>query len=219
MQKYIIGVAAIIVLGVLGNYVLKSNRDTLSPSTTTGDHVGQMATSTYATSTFSVVYPSDYTADTSYEYDQVNPKKPIHGVKFTIPGTMATGTNLAADTYISIEQLPRAKQCTGDIYLHDNVKAASMTDNLPAQAGGVEYSVATSSSSGAGNLYEEQVFALSGTSPCTAVRYFIHSSNIENYTPGTVQEFDRTALTNAFDTIRRSLMLGSAPAVAPTTTP
>ena len=41
-------------------------------------------------------------------------KKLIHGVKFTIPMTMATGTNLSSDTHLSIESLPRAKNCTGE---------------------------------------------------------------------------------------------------------
>lgn len=163
---------------------------------------GQAATSTYATSTFSIVYPSDYTVDESYKYDRVNPKKPISGVKFTVPGAMATGTNLASDTYLSVEWLPRAKKCTGDIYLAANVRAQTMTDT-----NGVEYSVATSSGAGAGNLYDEMVYALSGSSPCTAVRYYIHSSEIGNYTPGSVQPFDQASLLSAFDKIRRSLVL------------
>ena len=41
-----------------------------------------------------------------------------------------------------------------------------------------------------------------------AVRYFIHSSNIGNYPEGAVREFDRQALLNQFDQIRRSLILG-----------
>jgi hypothetical protein len=83
---------------------------------------------------------------------------------------------------------------------------------------GAEYSVATSSEAAAGNLYEEMVYALSGISPCTAVRYYIHSSNIGNYATGTI-EFDRAALLAAFDKIRMSLTLGSTPASAPTTIP
>lgn len=162
-----------------------------------------MATSTFATSTYAVVYPSTFSANESYAYDQISPTKLIHGVKFVIPGTMATGTNLSSyDTGISIEQLPRAKNCTADIYFLDNVHAQMINDN------GIEYSVATTSGAGAGNLYEEQVYALVGSHPCTAVRYFIHSTNIGNYDPSTnIREYDRTALMTAFDTIRRSLIL------------
>ena len=176
----------------------------------------QPATETYATSTFAITYPAGYTADASYIYDQVNPKKPISGVKFTIPGSMATGTNLSSDTYLSVEWLPRAKKCTGDIYLAANVRPHSET------FASTTYSVATSSGAAAGNIYEESVYALQGSSPCIAVRYFIHSGNIGNYPaqgePGAVGEFDRAALLSAFDTIRASLLLGT-PAPAPTTTP
>ena len=170
----------------------------------------QIATSTYATTTFSAVYQRDFTADDSHIYDQVNPKKPIHGVRFTIPLAMATGTNLASDTYLSVEQLPRAKNCTGDIYLAANVRPISLTEN------GINYSLATSSGAAAGNLYEEMVYALSGSSPCTAVRYFIHSTAAANYEPGAIREFDRAALLVAFDAIRASLTLSPTPA-APVT--
>ncbi len=213
MGKYIIG-AAVFIIVILGGYYLLYGMQAATPQESGSPAPMGMATSTYATSTFSLVYPSDYTADDSYTYTQVNPKKPISGVKFTIPSTMATGTNLAADSYVSIEWLPRAKSCTGDIYLAANVKPETLNDS-----NGVAYSVATSSDAGAGNRYEETVYALSGSEPCTAVRYLVHYSAIENFTPGTVQEFDRSALIAAFDTIRQSLVLGSAPAAMPSTTP
>ncbi len=205
MTKYIVGAVVLIILLGGGYYLLQGSKGASSapPGGGTPSPMG-VATSTYATSTFSVVYPNDYTLDASYAYDQVNPKKPIYGVKFTIPGTVATGTNLASDTYISVEQLPHAKNCTGDIYLAANVKSQTINDN------GVQYSLATSSGAAAGNIYEEAVFALPGSQPCTAVRYFVHSSNIGNYPPGAVQPFDGQALLAAFDTIRRSLVLNAA---------
>jgi hypothetical protein len=38
------------------------------------------------------------------------------------------------------------------------------------------------------------------------VRYFVHSTNIGNYPEGAVTAYDRTALLDAFDAIRRSLV-------------
>ena len=148
---------------------------------------------------FSLKYPNDFSMDESYSNISVNQKKPISGVKFTIPLSMATGTNLSSDTGLSIEQLPHAKNCTGDIYLAANVKPHKVVDNA------VTYSVATSSGAAAGNLYEEMVYAVASSSPCIAVRYFIHSSAIGNYS-GVVREFDRTALLTVFDKIRKSLV-------------
>lgn len=153
-----------------------------------------------------VKYPRTYSLNEAYQYMGV-PNKPIDGVKLTIPTDMATGTNLSMDTGISIEQLPRAISCTGDIFVLDNVKANAVTEN------GVVYSVATTSDAGAGNRYEETVYAIEGSKPCTAVRYFIHYSAIENFGPGAVREFDRAALLADFDKIRASVIV-----TAPTAT-
>lgn len=210
MQKqYIIGGALAIFVLIAISYLLMGDtaQPVATPEPAPAAVVAQIATSTYATTSFSIVYPASFTLSDTYAYTQANPKKPIHGVKFTIPMEVATGTNLAAaDTGVSIEQLPRAKKCTGDIYLADDVRPVELTDN------GITYSVATTSSAGAGNFYEEAVFAISGSSPCTAVRYFIHSMNIGNFEPGTVREFDKPALIASFDTIRKALTLIPQPA-------
>jgi len=201
MAKYVVGGVAIILAVVGGYYLIKPlpNPEQAAPASPV-----QMATSTYATTTWSATFPQNYTVDESYAYEGV-PKKPIHGVKFTIPGETATGTNLSTDTGISVESLPRAKRCTGDIYLLTDVRAHTISD------GGVEYSLATTTGAAAGNMYEEQVWALTDSSPCTAVRYFIHSGNIGNYPaagePGSVREFDRATLLADFDKIRQSLIL------------
>ena len=198
MAKYF--VAAIAILLVAGGAYYWWTMDASTTPTTTPPVVQQTATSTYATTTFSLIYPQNFSVDDSYAYEQFE-GKPIHGVKFSIPLTMATGTNLSADTYLSIETLPRANTCTGDIYVVPNVRAATVTEN------GVTYSLATTTDAGAGNRYEEMVYALEGSKTCTAVRYFLHSMAIENFEPGVVHEYDRDALLAAFDAIRHSLTL------------
>ena len=210
-MKYVVAVGGILIVVIAAGYYIKYGTGAPAgelPQAPANTTMG-VATSTYATSTYSIVYPQDFTVDETYVNTEVNPKKPIHGVSFTIPGTMATGTNLSADTHVAVEQLPRAKKCTADIYLQQNVKPVDTTD------GGVAYSVATTSDAGAGNFYEEMVYALSGSSPCTAVRYFIHSSNIQNYPDGAVKEFDHAALLSAFDSIRQSLQLQGGMSATP----
>ncbi len=151
----------------------------------------------------SISYPNDYIVNTAYANSSFGDKKLIHGVSFTIPSSMATGTNLSSDTYVAVEQLPNAKNCTADIFILDNVKATTVQD------GGTTYSVASTSDAGAGNRYEETVYALPDSKPCTAVRYFVHYGVIENYPAGQVTAFDRAALLSSFDTIRRSLKLSA----------
>ena len=173
---------------------------------TTSTQGGEENWNTYASSTaaFSIGYPSDYTVDEQYVYDQLGPGRYIPGVRFVIPTSMATGTNLSDyDTGVSVETLPKATNCSASFFLYDSPKAVSYTDN------GVTYSVASTSGAGAGNFYEEEVWAIPGTKPCIAVRYFIHSTNIGNYPPDTVTEFDRQALLEQFDKIRQSLVLGN----------
>ena len=198
----IVGILIVAVLGALGYFGWKTY-SAPSPNAPKEETPLVDDTNMYASSTMriSVTYPKDYRVDESYVNTSVTPKKPISGVKFIIPLIMATGTNLADDTGISIEQLPRAKNCTGDIYLAANVKAVTLVE------GNTSYSVATSSGAAAGNVFEEIVYAIASSSPCTAVRYFIHSGNIANYPPGAVHEFDRAALRAAFDKIRQTLLL------------
>lgn len=154
---------------------------------------------TFSSSTLgvSIKYPKEYIFNSAYAYDAFGQKKLIQGVKFSIPATMATGTNLAADSGVSLEWLPNARNCTGDIYLKANVKPLRITE------GTTEYSLATSSTKVGGGTNEEWVYALVGSKPCTAVRYFIHTT-ADTSTP---QQFDRASLLFQFDKIRKSLVV------------
>src|SRR3989344_3246773 len=204
MAKYFIGVIVIVLVALGAYYAWQMYGTEVAPPLAPAPE--EAATLTYATSTFTIAYPSTYSVDDAHAYDQFEGKS-IAGVKFTIPESETVGTNLSSDTHLSVESLPRAQNCTGDIYIVPNVKAVDLT------VGSTTYSVATSTGAAAGNIYEEQVFAIKDSKPCTAVRYFIHSSNIGNFAPAegestSVKEFDRSALLRAFDEIRDSLVLG-----------
>lgn len=157
-------------------------------------------TGTIASSTMGYIltYPLDFRAEENHVYPFSSTKN-ILGFRVGVPADMATGTNLSADSYLSVEQLPNARACTGDIFMKANVKASTVTE------GAVAYSVASSSEAAAGNRYDEVVYALKDSKPCTAVRYYIHSTNIQNYPAGSVSEFNRAALMLEFDQIRGSL--------------
>lgn len=146
-------------------------------------------------------YPEGFTVDSKYSYIGLGPKKGIAGVKFTIPKSYASSTNLSTDTYMSVESLANASTCTPALFLLDKVTPIMVTDS------GVNYLVASTTGAAAGNRYEETVYALSGTHPCIAIRYFVHYGAIENYPKDTVKAFDRDLLIGTFDAMRRSLVV------------
>lgn len=154
---------------------------------------------------FTLRLPNLGTTTDAYRVDvthtrQTGDDKKTTGVKFSIPSSMATGTNLSADSYISVEQL-NASTCAAAIFSETASTTTSIVD------AGTQYSVVNEVSAGAGNRYNETIYALPETTPCTAVRYVIHSMAIENYPAGTVKEFNLVALTAQFDQIRQSLVV------------
>jgi membrane-bound inhibitor of C-type lysozyme len=157
-----------------------------------------------AGSGFSVRYPEGYAVNTEYKYQSLGPGKDIYGVKFTIPASLAEGKNLSSfDTGVSIEAILAVDDCRADLFLsHQEIESQRITDST-----NVEYTVAFSNEGAAGNRYEERVWALTGTNPCVGVRYFIHSTNIENYEPGTIEQFDPRDFLEDFDKIRQSLVV------------
>jgi len=158
----------------------------------------------YKSTGFSIATPPGWTVDTGYDYQELGPGQDIHGVSFTIPASLAKGTNLSSNSYISVETLPSLKTCTASPFLSGAEAKPSVTQN------GVTFSVAEATQGAAGNFYDETVYAAKGTSPCIAVRYFIHSTNIGNYDPGTIKAFDGAALLAQFDAIRKTLVLDPA---------
>lgn len=180
------------------------NVQTYSNCVTAGEVPGGIkGWETYAKplSNYAIQYPQTYTINPTYLYTQLGPGKEIKGVKFTIPQSVALGTNLSSDSGISVEEVSGASSCAASRFLYDVTNHRMVSEN------GIDYSVGEAGGAAAGNLYEERVYAIPGTSPCLAVRYFIHSTNIGNYEPGTVREFDRAALLKEFDAIRRTLKL------------
>ena len=149
---------------------------------------------------FSIRYPSGYTAEV-FKNTELGEDKAIYGVKFQIASSTAAGTNLGADTYLSVEEIPQVKTCTASLFINPGTATTMLEEN------GTTYSVASSTDAGVGNRYEEHVYAIQGTNPCIALRYFIHYSVFENYPAGSIARFDEAALMKQFDAIRSTLMI------------
>ena len=154
---------------------------------------------------FSIRYPAGWSVDAAYRYTALGPGRSIAGVSFTVPESLAAGTNLAPDTRLSVEELPGAvpdtASCAAGRFLGPGAAASDTT------ADGTDYSVARRTDAGAGNRYRETVWAIPGSRPCLAVRYFVHWSVLENYPPGAVSAFGDEALAGRLDAMRRTLVV------------
>lgn len=149
---------------------------------------------------YHISYPPSWKVDTAHDYQALGPGKDLYGTAFVVSPSTASGTNLSDESYLSVETLPGTGTCTADKFLDDADEAGVHTE----KDNGITYSVEHGNDAGAGNFYEETVYAVQGSYPCLAIRYFIHSTNIENYPPGTVKEFDKTKLLATFDKMRAS---------------
>ena len=155
---------------------------------------------------FALRYPDNFRINESYFYTilkQGEEDKMIEGVKFSIPFEVATGTNLSSDSYISVEKIPNPiNKCDANFFLNDDSKLIQVVT-----IDGREFSVASSTGAGAGNRYEETIFATKAESSCIGVRYFIHSTVFENYPDGSINKFNKDELIDTFNKIRDSLIL------------
>lgn len=127
------------------------------------------------------------------------PSSTTSGVQFVIPALVATGTNLSADSYFSVEHSDRTGICEPSLFLDGSHATSSLLEN------GLTYTVASSSNAGAGNRYDETVYVISGSDPCIAIRTFVHYTVFENYASGTISQFDVQSLKAIFDQIRQTI--------------
>lgn len=150
---------------------------------------------------FSIRYPAGWSVDTTYRYTALGPGRAIAGVSFTVPDSLAAGTNLSADSRLSVEEIPGTGRCSADRFLGRGARVQVDT------VGGTAYSVGRREDAGAGNRYGETVYALPGTRPCIGVRYFLHWTVLQNYPPGTVRAFDERGLLDRLDAMRGTLVV------------
>lgn len=193
----VVGIPLVILIALVAFFV----RSTKGPSA-----VGPQKTDGFASApgllvhsnpAFALRYPDGFVVNEKYVYSGMGPGKEIQGVSFTIPKAVAEGTNLGEDSYMSVEW-KEGLGCTVSSFLDHAENEQTIVD---ADA---SYLVGMSVGAGAGNRYEEIIY-LPNLGGCTAVRYFIHTSTLENYPAGSVKAYDRSALLAAFDGMRRSL--------------
>jgi hypothetical protein len=138
--------------------------------------------------------------DETYVHD-IGPGRRATGVKFTVNPDRVAGTNLAPDSYLSVESLSTLVTCDATPYLRD---PRTMP---PVKDGAYTYSLARESVPGDASTYEETVYVRTGEGRCLAVHYVIHINNLGQYNLGTVRPFKSASLLEEFDKMRRSLVI------------
>jgi hypothetical protein len=113
------------------------------------------------------------------------------------------GTNLSADSFVKVEKSATTESCAWRNFADENDLAGAENKSVAilSNEDGVDSVYFTDA--GAGNLYEINLFAKTVGEECLGVKYFVHSTNIGNYEPGTVLPFDQQSLYKSFDEIRR----------------
>jgi hypothetical protein len=150
---------------------------------------------------FSIAYPEGWSVDTGHVYPTPVHDNRLAGVAFIVPQSLSAHTNLSSDSYVAVESADGVSSCEASDFLDQ-----PMTQRNEMK-GATRWSIATLGDAGAGNFYDETVYALEGSRPCLAIRYFIHSTNVANYPEGTVKQFDHALLVDMFDRIRSTFAL------------
>ena len=151
---------------------------------------------------YSISYPPDWTFDKDGAYSFSNPA--LKGSAIHVPARLTNGTNLSANSRLSVESLP-GSSCTPAQFASQTADPIAGVHTLKAD--GRVYTAAVSEDPYPGRDAKSYLFLINGTSPCIAVRYLVIASDMGAYDPGTVRAFDAKKLTALFDRIRATVTL------------
>ncbi len=84
---------------------------------------------------------------------------------------------------------------------------APETANGKVAFNGYDFTSSVASDAGAGNIYDQYIYRVAEQGVCYEAIFFIHYSNIGNYSPGAVKEFDQPGLLQKFNGILAAIQL------------
>jgi hypothetical protein len=144
--------------------------------------------------------------------------KSATGISLTYPDTFAPALpvqgNYKTDPVLTLQLIESdlyEKTNLSEVYLMfssspDSRVVSTCTEPNPNGGGGPEYPAdevtvngltfvhTTAEGAGAGNYYQQEIFRTVYNNACNEVIFYIHYTNVGNYTPGTVFEFNRDAV-------------------------
>lgn len=121
-------------------------------------------------------------------------KLPVIAV--SLPKEMFAGTNLK-EAVVAFGIDTSASAVTNCYRLDNAEVVASSTKNV----NGIEFRVFESTDAGAGNLYESKTYRFVKGDYCYEINEVLHSTNIYNYEPGTIKEYDKTKFVGILERI------------------
>jgi len=199
-MKYLKYLLILIIIGAIGTFItflVTAKTDVISQSATPTDTPKPYISTLF---NFTITPQPGFTLQEAYLNQTLGPGREIPGIAFQVPEQLTKGTNLSADSYIAVEKLPDV-DCEPGSFLD------SATSVETVAIGTNTFVKSSASDAGAGNLYIDTVYVVGKGDACYSVRTVEHTTNILNYEPGTVKEYDRKALQKDFIAMIESLTL------------
>jgi hypothetical protein len=188
--------AIIIVLGIFGAYYYFVASQP-APAPQLQNQSENWKTYSNQTNGYEISYPvANIQHVTATESGLLNPNVKVQREKFTVAESFTKGTNLSSDSGMIIEIYNSAYLCQAD-YI-----PAGFQDAQTATIKGVKYSVAVSDGAAAGNRYQQKVYKTLQNNKCISIFVNTHSTNIGNYEPGTIKEFNKAS----FDSVMSRML-------------
>jgi len=150
---------------------------------------------------FTIVHPVSALMQTSgFEGYLPTTQTPVVG--FALPESLFAGTNLGdAGVYIGATSSPRVvATCTNPSSADGETLVGDMVVD------GAAFKITISTGVGAGNIYDATSYRTVREGTCFEVVELLHSSNIANYTPGTVTQFDRQKISAMLDLMTQTFV-------------
>ncbi|MDD5050876.1 MAG: hypothetical protein PHV93_04055 [Candidatus Pacebacteria bacterium] len=150
-----------------------------------------------------VQYPEDFQVDESGKSPATGDF--VQGIIFHFPNRFTLGTNLSPhDSYISVETKGEVACTPGDFISPDERDGVVHTEPI-IQSNGITFTGGSGNGAAAGNYYEEVAYTALHNGTCYGIKLFLHSTNVGNYDPGTIREFDRDKINTIFTNMISSL--------------
>ncbi len=154
---------------------------------------------------FQLARPTSSTVDTQ-GFEAYLPLTQAPVVAITLPKELFKGTNLGeAGVYIGASSSP-AITSKWNLPSAESGEVAAGT----VEVNGISFAVFASKEAAAGNIYEERVYRALHGDTCFEIVELLHSTNIGNYDPGTVVEFDKARFQGYLEAIVQTFFFVSA---------